>query len=84
MEQKRLTLEQSYALIIMTTHKMGYDVTMLNEAEDVIKNGKRIDPCSAGWFEKSALAAHEVIRVQGLDAVVKANSICDELKKEYL
>lgn len=81
---KTITMEQNYAIIIMVAHDMGIKVEMLAEAESIIKEKKHIESCRSLWFERAAIAAHEGVRIQGLDAIIKANKKADNIKKQYI
>jgi hypothetical protein len=83
MKKKAINYEQSCALIIMTAHEMGYEVTMLSEAEGVIKDKRSIEPFSILSFEKASCEAHEKVRLDGVDAVVKANRICEGIMERH-
>ena len=81
---KIITTEQNYAIIIMVASDMGINVEMLSEAEGIIKEKRHIEPCQCLCFEHAALAAHEGVRLQGLDAIKKANKKADIIKKQYI
>ena len=82
--KKKVTYGQRLAIIIMTAHEMDYEVSMLQEAEGIIKQGRSIDVFEIGWFEKCAADAHEKIKSMGEAAVVKANAIGKRLIDEFL
>lgn len=79
-----ITKEQDYALVIMVANDMGINVEMLAEAESIIKENKHIEPCQCLWFERAAIAAHEEVRIQGIDAIKKANKKAEKIKKQYI
>lgn len=79
-----ITKEQNYALIIMVANEMGINVEMLDEAESIIKENKHIESCNILWFEHAAIAAHEGVRIQGIDAIKEANKKAENIKKQYI
>lgn len=79
-----ITKEQNYALIIMVANEMGINVEMLDEAESIIKENKHVESCNILWFERAAIAAHEGVRIQGIDAIKEANKKAENIKKQYI
>jgi len=79
-----ITKEQNYALIIMVANEMGINVEMLDEAESIIKENKHVESCNILWFERAAIAAHEGVCIQGIDAIKEANKKAENIKKQYI